>query len=601
MQGINLDYLAMGAILAGALYLFWTQSLRTDITALLVTLALILPWPHQGSWHGILTYQEGFSGFGSAAVVMVTALFVLGAAMVRTGAAEALGGRLFRACAGNEALLQIAILFLCAIFSMFVNDNMVVLLFMPLILTVCKERNLVPSRYLLCAAYGSILGGQSTLVGTRSNIIISDFMLQRTGRGLGFFDFTPIAVIVFAAAAAYFLLHGRRLLPKTGLPESSDIAREYLTEVLVTPQSATVGKSLDQLSWWKRSDLTVIEMIRGQTRIPVSGWTNLQAGDVLIVQGPVPLIGDLLKSPDFQLQEELKIDNQTLHSVDLATVEALLPPNSNYIGATLEQIDFNHDYGFTVMGISRLGKTIRERPMATPLEVGDSLLLLGHVSGLDRLERNLNLILVGYTHFTALGRRKAVMTTALLGGIVILSVTKLLAPPVSIPLAAVLAVLLGCIKIKDAYESVNWQAVVTVAAMIPFGMAMEKTGLAAQLSHVVVGMLHGFGPIVVMGGLLALAAVLTQLIGSVATAVIIAPLAFQMARETGVDPKSFMIGLGICVSSVFCTPIAHESAILVMGPGRYQFKHYLRIGGAMAFLTWLIATLATPVFYPFEK
>lgn len=601
---MNVDYLALGVILAAALYLFWTQKLRTDVTALLVMLALIFPWPHpDGGWRGILTYKEGFSGFGSAAVMMVTSMFVLGAAMVRTGAAEGLGGRLFRACARSETLLQASILVVTTIFSMFMNDTTVVLVFLPIILAICKERNLSPSRYLLCVAYGSLLGGQWTLVGTRSNIIISDYLHQRTGASIGFFDFTPIAAVVFAAAAAYFLLFGRRFLPKAGQIDLAEetLAREYLTEVLVTPQSATVGKSLDQLGWWKRSDLTVVELIRGEERIPPSMWLKLLPGDVLVMQGPVPTIGDLLKSPDFQLKEEVKMDNQTLRSVDLVTVEALLAPNSDYLGSTLEQMDFSHDYGFTVMGISRHGKTIRERPMATPLQYGDSLLLLGHVSGVERLERNANLFLVGHRHFPALGRKKAVVTMLLMLGVVLTAVTGILTPAISIPVAAMLALLLRYVKVKDAYAAVDWQAVVTVAGMIPFGIALEKTGAASGLAHTTVAVLKDFGPMAVMGALLAFAVVLTQLIENAAVAIILAPVAFQMAKETGVDPKPFLVGLAICVSSAFCTPVAHESTILVMGPGRYQFKHYLQVGGVLALLTWLIGSLVTPLVWPFAR
>jgi di/tricarboxylate transporter len=604
MQSLNPEYIALGIILAAALFFFWTQRLRTDLTALLVMLSLILPWPHfDGHWHGILTYQEGFSGFGSVAVIMVTAMFVLGTAMTRTGAADNIGSKLFRACAHSEVLLQFAILLLSTLFSMFMNDTTVVLVFMPLILAVCKERNLSPSRYLMCAAYGSLLGGQWTLVGTRSNIIISDYLLQRTGTGIGFFDFTPIAAAVFVATAAYFLRRGRKLLPQAGQTESAEksLAREYLTEVLVTPQSATVGKALNQLSWWKRNDLTVIDLIRGHERIPATEWIKLQPGDVLILQGPVSTMGDLLKSSDFQLKEELKMDQHTLHSVDLMTVEALLSPNSDYFGATLAQVDFSRIYGFTVMGISRHGKTIRERPMSTPLEFGDSLLLLGHLADLERLSHNPNLILVGQAQFTPLGRRKAVITVLLLAAVTVLAITGLLNPAVSIPLAAVLAILLGCVKIKDAYESVNWQAVVTVAAMIPFGLALEKTGAAEGLAHAVVELLQGYGPKIVMGTLLLFAILLTQLIENAAVAIILAPLAFQMARDTGVDPKPFLVGLAICVSSAFCTPVAHESTILVMGPGGYQFKHYLRIGGMMAFLTWLISTWLTPLVWPFNR
>jgi len=601
---MNAEYVLLVGVLTTALWSFWRQKLRTDVTALLVMLAMILPWPHpDGRWRGILTYQEGFSGFGSVAVIMVAAMFVLGSAMVRTGAAESVGGRLFRACAHREPLLQMAVLITSTVFSMFINDTAVVLIFMPLIIAVCKERDLSPSRYLLGMAYGSLLGGQWTLVGTRSNIIISDFLMNRTGHGLGFFDFTPVAAVVFVAAAAYFILVGRKLLPAAGRFETAEtaLAREYLTEIMVTPQSNTVGKPLEKLNWWKRTDLTVLQILRGQETIPATAWTRLQPGDVLIVQGPVPTIGDLLKSSDFKLKEELKINNQTLHSVDLVTVEALLSPNSDYVGNTLNQVDFIHDYGFTVMGISRHGKTLRDRPLATPLEFGDSLLLLGHVSGVNRLSRNPNLMLLGQTHYPALRRRKAVITMLLLGGVLATAVSGALSPAVSIPLAAIIAILAGCIKIKDAYESVNWPAVVTVAAMIPFGLAFEKTGAAGDLARHTVILLHGFNPLWAMGALLIFAIVLTQFIENAAVAIILAPFAYQLALETGADPKPFLVGLAICVSAAFCTPVAHESTILVMGPGRYQFKHYLQIGSVMAFLTWLIATLLTPLVWPLGK
>lgn len=601
---MNVEYLALGVILLAALYFFWTQRLRTDVTAMLVMLALIFPWPHpDGLWRGILTYKDGFSGFGSAAVIMVTSMFVLGTAMVRTGAAEKIGGKLFRACAGNELSLQLVILVTTTLCSTVVNDTTVVLVFLPIILTVCQERRLSPSRYLLCAAYGSLLGGQWTLIGTRSNIVISDFLLQRTRQGLGFFDFTPVAAAVFLAAVAYFLSWGRRLLPKPGEAESVEqsLAREYLTEVLVTPQSATVGKALEELGWWKRNDLSVLELIRGQERIAAAGWMKLQPGDVLIMQGPVPAIGDLLKSPDFQLKEEHKIDDQVLRSVDLVTAEALLAPNSDYVGHTLEEAHFAAEYGFTVMGISRRGTTIRQRPMAAPLEYGDSLLLLGHTSNMKRLEENENLIVVGHQHFPALGWRKALATLMLMLGVILVAATGVLEPAIAIPLAAILAIILGYVKIKEAYEAVNWQAVVTVAGMIPFGLALEQTGAATALAHTVVDTLRGLGPMAVMGALLLFATLLTQLVENAAVAIICAPLAYQMARETGVNPQPFMVGLAICVSSAFCTPVAHESTILVMGPGGYQFRHYLRLGGPLALLTWLIATLLTPLIWPFHR
>jgi di/tricarboxylate transporter len=369
---------------------------------------------------------------------MVTAMFVFSAAMVRTGAAEMIGGRLFRACAHNELLLQIAVLFVTAAFSMFINETTIVLVFMPVVLGVCKERNLSPSRYLLCAAYGAALGGQWTLIGTRSNIIVSDLLRQRTGHGINFFDFTPIAAIVFVGCATYFFLVGRRFLPKAEAPSlEQELGKEYLTEVMVMPQSATVGLTLDQLDWAKRQDLTIVGVIRGGERMPSNGWLKLHPGDALIIQGAVPTIGSLLKSPDFQFMEEVKIGEKTLRSLDLITVEALLSPNSRYTGRTMQQTNFGRDYGFSVLGISRHGQTIQERPSATRLEYGDSLLLLGHNSNLERLERNPNLILLSQQHFPTSSKKQAIITMLLLGGIILTAITGVLTPPLSIPLAAV--------------------------------------------------------------------------------------------------------------------------------------------------------------------
>src|SRR3984893_8299590 len=543
------EFIVLTLILLGALYLFWTQRLRTDIAALLVMLSMALPWPRpDGKWSAILSPQEAFSGFGSVAVIMVTAMFVFSAAMVRTGAAEMIGGRLFRVCAHNELLLQIAVLFVAAAFSMFINETTIVLIFMPVVLGVCKERNLSPSRYLLCAAYGAGRGGQWTLIGTRSNIIVSDLLRQRTGQGINFFDFTPIAATGFVGCATYFFLVGRRFLPKAEVQSlEQELGKEYLTEVKVTPQSATVGLTLEQLDWAKRQDVRIVGVIREGERMPPNEWLKLHPGDALIMQGAVPTIGSLLKSPDFQFMEEVKIGEKTLRSLDLITVEALLSPNSRYTGRTMQQTNFGRDYGFSVLGISRHGQTIQERPSATRLEYGDSLLLLGHNSNLERLERNPNLILLSQQHFPTSGKKQAIITMLLLGGIILTAITGVLTPALSIPFAAVAVLLLGCVKVTDPYKSVNWQAVATVGGMMSVGLALEKTGAAGALAHSIVIHLQSAGTNLILCALLALTVALTQLIENAAVAIILAPIAYQIALEGHADPKPFMVALAICI------------------------------------------------------
>jgi di/tricarboxylate transporter len=598
-EGTVAESIVLAAILAAALVLFWTQRVGTDVTALLVMLALIVPWPHPGgAWRAILTYQEGFSGFGSAAVVMVTAMFVVGAAIVRTGAAEVVGIRLFRACARREWLLQLAVLGMSTLASMFINDTTVVLIFLPLITTVCEEKGLSPSRFLIFAAYGSLLGGQWTLIGTRSNLILSDYLRGRSGHGLGFFDFTPIAALVFVVAAAYVLLLGRRLLPASRPPRSAaeTNSREYLTEVEVIAESSAIGKRADELGWSERDDLTVVS-VHG-ARGPLPSWSRLAAGDQLIIRGRVSAIGELLKSSDFKVQQEVELDRATLESVDLVTVEALLAPNSYYEGLTLDRVDLGRIYGFTVMGISRHGRQLRGRPSEIRLQFGDSLLVLGNIGDLERLRRNPHLILLGEEKFPAVGRRKAAVVGLLLAAMIVAAVTGALAAPIAIPLAAVAAVLLGCVRIRDAYAAINWEAVLTVAGMIPFGLALEKTGASQAIAAATFKVFAAYGPLALFGGLLLLATLVTQFIENAAVAIILAPLGYQLAKAAGADPKAFMVGLAVCVSTAFCTPIAHESTILVMGPGGYRFEHYLRLGAALALLTWLITTFTTGWFWP---
>jgi di/tricarboxylate transporter len=595
------EFIVLGLIVAGALYLFWTQKLHTDVTAVLVMLSLAVPWPRpDGRWSAILSPQEAFSGFGSVAVIMVTAMFVFSASMIRTGAAEMIGGRLFRACAHHEILLQVAILSISAACAMFIHETTTVLVLMPIVLAVCKERHLSPSRYLLCAAYGAALGGQWTLIGTRSNIIVSDFLRQRTGQGIGFFDFTPVAAVVFAGCAIYFFLVGRRFLPGAEAQSlEQELGKEYLTEVMVTPQSTIIGSRLDQLEWAKRQDITIVGVIREGERMPPNGWMKLHPGDALIMQGAVPMMSGLLKSPDFQLMEELKIGERTLRSLDLITVEALLSPNSRYTGRTLQNTNFGRDYGFSVLGISRHGQTIQERPSATRLEYGDSLLLLGHNSNLERLGRNPNLILLSQSPFPTMAKDKAVITMLLLLGIIVMAVTNILTPAISIPLAAMAALLLGCVKLSDTYKSVNWPAIATVGGMISLGLALEKTGAAGALAHAIVTGFQWAGPISIFCALLAFTVTLTQLIENAAVAIILAPIAYQIARESHADPKPFMVALAICISTSFCTPVAHETTMLVMGPGRYRFKHYLSIGSGMAVIAWLLTTFVTPLVWRF--
>lgn len=597
------DHIALGLILAAAVVSFWTRRIPHDLTAVLVLISLVVPWPHAEGWRPILDPADGFAGFGSSAVVMITAMFVFGGALVRTGAAESFGMRLFRSVAATEWKFQAAILVTTTGCSMFVNDTTVVLVFLPIIVTICRERDLPLSRYLIYAAYGSLLGGQWTLIGTRSNVLISEFTRSATGQGLGFFDFTPVAAVIFGLAAIYLVGPGRRLLPATNNVDLSandgpaDEHRAYLNEVEVMPESAFVGKTVAQLGWDNREDLDVVEVLRGDARLP--DWARLAAGDVMIVRARAKALQDLLKTPDVQFREELKIDRASLQSVNLVTVEAVVAPLSAYRGRTFATVDLQDGYGFTTMGVARSGSSAQRRPAELPLRFGDYLLLLGNIDDLPHLRTNHDLILLGERPIAALGRRKAAITAGLLAAVIAVSISGLLGPPVAMIIAAALAILFGCISLRGAYESVDWSTIITLGAMLSYGIALERTGAAEAAAQFMVGSLTDASPTLLLGGLLLAAVLLTQVIENAAVAVVLAPVALEVAAATGADPKPFMVGLAVAVSAGFCTPVAHESTILVVGPGGYRFRHYLQLGSVVALATWVVATALTPVIWPF--
>lgn len=597
---MTLPSLYLAVVLLLALVSFWLQRLRPDVTALLVMLALLVPWqPTESGLRAILGPAEAFHGFGSQAVVMVAAMFVLSAAMVRTGAAQLLGGRLLAAGAASELRFQLTVLCLVTAFSALVNDTTTVLVWMPPVMAICRERGYSPSRVLILLAFGSLLGGQWTLIGTRSNVILSDFLALRTGTGLGFFTFTPIAAAVFAACLAWFTLVGRRFLPAAAAHatlESRYEVAEFLTETMAEPGSSFVGRTLAEIDLPGR-DIAVLQVIRGREFLPPSSHLRVQAHDVLVIQGRIQAITDALQH-GLTIKEELQVDDKTLRSADLRMVEAILPPDSELLHHSLRDLAFHRRYGVSPLAISRAGRSLRERPLAEPLKSGDSLLLIGHEAELQRLRWNPNLLLLESRPLPTTGRRRAWLVLALMAAMVAVTATGLLAPAVAIPCAAMAAVLTGCVGMRSAYEAIDLQAIVIVGAMIPFGMALQSTGTAQRFAEVLVGVLPGDSPRLLLALVLLLAVGLTQVIENAAAAVVLAPLAHALATAAGCRPMPFVLGVAICVSAAFVTPVAHESTILVMGPGRYRFRDYLVLGLPFALLTWLVTTLLVPVLVP---
>jgi di/tricarboxylate transporter len=600
---VTAETIYLAVILALALLSFYFHRLRPDVTALLVMLSLMAPWrtiEGKPGLHGVLTPTEAFHGFGSPALVMVASMFVLSAAMVRTGAAQMLGGRVLAAGAGTELRFQLTVLTVVTLFSAFVNDTTTVMVWMPVVMSVCRDRGYAPSRVLMVLAFASLLGGQWTLIGTRSNILLSDYLQSRTGQGLPFLAFAPIALSVFVACAAWFAAIGRRALPsgekRQSLEGRYDVA-EFLTETMAQTGGDVVGRTLAQLDFASR-DITVLQVIRGKGFVPPYPSLVIEAGDVLVIQGRITAITDVVTRPGLQVREELRLDDKTLRSADLRMVEAIVAPDSGFVGRSLRDLEFHRHYGVSPLAISRAGASLTKRPLAEPLRAGDSLLLIGHEAEIQRLREDRDLLLLESRALPNVGKGKAALVLTLMATMVMLSATGALPPAVAIPFVALLAVLGKCIGMRAAYAAIDLQALVLCGAMIPMGEALVKTGAAQSLADAATALFASHSAEALLAALLLLAVLLTQVIENAAVAVILAPIAYELASAADARPEPFLLGVAVCVSAAFMTPMAHESTLLVMGPGRYRFSDYLRVGTPFALLTWIVTSLATPFFFP---
>jgi len=595
-------YLAL--VLAAALVLFVTGWVRVDVTALLVMLALLAPvWPGAGAgrWHGLLDARQAFSGFGSPAVLMLAGMFVLSAALVQTGAAAMLGERLLRRASSSVLLLQVTLFVSVAALSTLVSNTTTVLVAMPLALTACRRRGYAPSKVLMPIAFASLLGGMWTLIGTRSNVLISDFLASKTGAGLPFFSFAPVAALVFVAALAWFLLAGRRWLPSHGLDQSLTAryeVTEYLSEILATPSSRLVGRTLAELDLATHHGVSVLQVIRGEEGLTPAPWLRLAPQDVLVVQGRMTQIDQLLSGGGLEFKEELALGERTLRSVDLVLVEAVVAPHSDLEGRTLREVDFLSRFGASVLGIGRRGHLLHGALADQRLRFGDSLLLAGHAQRLRALRESPDLLLVDSRRRVARDPRRAWAVLGLLALVAMLSAAEILEPTFAIVAAAVVAVLLRCVTVHQAYESIDWKTLVVVGGMIPFSVAMEVTGSDRALVETVVALLHGAAPQVVLAGLLLFVLLLTQILGNATVAVLIGPLAWRLALGVGADPVPFLVGAALCTSASFMMPVAHEATLLVMGPGGYRGRDYLRSGLPLALIVWAVTVVSLPWFYP---
>ena len=583
-------------ILAVAVTLFATEWIRMDLVSLMVLLALGLT--------GLVSVEEAFSGFSNPAVITVAAMFVISASIASTGATGKLGEKLLQVAGTSETRLIIVIMLTVATFSAFINNIGSTAVLMPLVITIARKTNIPPSKLLMPLAFGSLMGGVCTLIGTPPNILMNALMEQYTGETFSMFDFTPVGVAIVVTGTLYMAFIGRHLLPKrkAGTLTEAYQVKEYITEVEIMADSPLAGKTITESGLNSEFNLKIMGILRERKKIPYPRRNHkLRVGDILFIEGNPEGILKVRQQKGLEVVPER--DNPVLldskKNKEMVVVEASLTPTSELVGKTLREVRFADTHGLTVLAIWRRGAPVVKKVDHVELRFGDVLLLQGTEEKVLHLGKEHEFLLLGGVPSVSYYPRKAPIALLILGGVVLLAALGILPIMFSATLGAVGMVLLRCLTPREAYESIDWSIIMLIAGTLPLGMAMENSGAARFLADGIIGVVGPYGPWIVLCALFLLTSILTEIMSHAAAAVLIAPIAYNTALELAVSPKPFFMAVAIAASSCFMTPISHQSNALVMGPGGYHFLDFTKAGAALNFSIWILATALIPLVFSF--
>ncbi|NNG00963.1 MAG: SLC13 family permease [Desulfobacteraceae bacterium] len=586
----------VSAILCAALVLLVTEKIRVDLTAIGIMVALMLT--------GLLTPKEAVAGFSSPAVITVGAMFLISQAMIRTGAVEFIGRRVIKMSRGNATLALLVVLVIVGIASAFINNTPVVVLFIPVVMGMCCEFGLSPSKFLIPVSYASILAGTCTLIGTSTNLIVSDLSAAAGYGPLGMFELSILGLPIAIVGLAVLLVASPRLMPDQINPTceiENGEHRRYLAELTIPKDSDLIGK--DPRHHFKQllPGMEILELIRySHIYYPGRDEVFIAADDRLLIKGSANDLVHILNSKG----AELPLSENGLQfgtgEPETYVVELIIPPQSDLIGKKLMDTDLFKDPDLHLVAAKRSGLHYTEQTIPDiRLRIGDILLIWCAVGKLERLRGGADFIIVEDVHHEIVHKRKAKIAAGIFTGLVLAATTGLADIMVCALTGVFLMLLTRCIQLRDGYRALQADVLILIAGTIALGAAMQKTGASQLYADAFLGVFAGLSPRLLLAGFLLLTSVSTQVLSNNATAVLLLPIAISTAMGVGVDPKPFIIAVCFGASACFATPIGYQTNLLVYGPGGYRFSDYLKLGIPLNLVVLIMGTLFIPVFWPF--
>jgi di/tricarboxylate transporter len=569
-------------ILVAMMALFLWGRWRHDVIALAALLACVFT--------GLVPAQEAFAGFGHPAVITVACVLILSQGLQRSGAVDALASFILPASAGPLVTLA-ALTVLATLLSGFMNNIGALALLMPIAIQVAARQNVPPGRVLMPLAFGSILGGMTTLIGTPPNLIVSSFRAEVVGDSFAMFDFTPVGLAVAVAGVLFILLVGWRLVPsreRAGVEGFETGA--YLTEARVLEKSKVAGKTLVEIGdALVKADAQVVALVRNDVRIPIPNpRRKLVAGDILLIEADPDGLTDVLSNFGLKLEEDKRAEikegserdsaRKSVRSDEIGLAELTILPNSSLVRRSALDARLRSHYGVNLLAVSRQGQRSTARLRSMRLRAGDVLLVQGAPVNIAQMAADTGCVPLAERELRLPDKRQAIIATSIMALAVAGAAFGLVPAAVAFATGVLATMLLRVIPLRRLYDAVDLPVIVLLAALLPVAGALATTGAADLIARVLMDTVAQGSPVIVLTLILIVTMVLSDFMNNAATAAVMCPVAIGVALQLGVSADPFLMAVAVGASCAFLTPIGHQNNTIILGPGGFHFGDYWRLG-----------------------
>ena len=544
---------------------------------------------------GLVPYDEAVKVLSNTAPWTIAFMFIIMGGLMRTGALDQLS-RLVSARAEIQPRITIVLMFLFVIIaSAIMNNTPVVAVMIPVVIQVAKRAGISASKLLMPLSYFTVMGGMITLIGTSTNLLVDGVVRARGMEPFGIFDIAPVGIAVTLAGGAFIALIGWRLLPERGSMASflSDRSQmKYFTEVAIPEDSGIVGMALDDVKMFKREAVRVMDVLRGDASLRRDmDSVVLQAGDRVVIRSEMADLLEMQQNKDLRALDKLS-------SVETQTVEVLISPGARMIGRRLGDLRLRRRYGVYPIAAHRRNQNIGRQLDDLEVRIGDTLLLEGAAEDIARLAADMDLVDVTHPTTKPFRRKHAPIATVALLAVVILAAFDL-APIMALAfLASAVILLTNCVDPDEAFGFVEARLLAMIFAMLAVGTALEATGAVKLIVDAVAPGLMGLNPFWTLISVYFLSLVMTEILSNNAVAVIVTPIAIELATQLGHDPRAYVVAVMFSASVAFATPIGYQTHMMVYGPGGYRFTDFMRLGIPLDIVTGIVACLTIPLFWP---